>query len=165
MKQSDILVEILERGAAMLHRTLADFSEADMKVRPMANANHTQWMLGHLCLSEIFFVKATGGNAEGLLPDGFGDCFPQTKERANESTCALNKAELLAVFDKVRARTIEHVKSLDDAALLRKVPSPLTQGKTETTIGFLANMPALHLSMHIGQMQIIRRSVGNPFLF
>ena len=165
MPQTDILVEILERGAAMLHRTLGDFSEADMKVRPVPNASHTQWMVGHLCLSEIFFVKATGGDGDGLLHDGFGDCFPQTKERANESSCALNKAELLAVFNKVRARTIEHVKSLDDAALLRKVPSPLTQGKTETTIGFLANMPALHLSMHIGQMQIIRRVLGKPILF
>ncbi len=165
MKQTDILVDILERGAGMMHRTLADFSDADMKVRPVPNANHAQWMVGHLCLSELFFLKATGGDVEGLLPEGFGDCFPQTKERANECTSSLSKTELLAVFDKVRARSVEYVKSLDDAALLRKLPSPLSQGKTETTVGFLLNMPALHLSMHIGQMQVIRRVLGKPLLF
>jgi hypothetical protein len=164
MKQSDVFAELLDRGHQMLRRTLADFSDADMLVRPAPHANHAEWMLGHLCRSEAFMLGAAGGHAEGLLPLGFGDHYPQSKEHENEVVQPLGKVVLLEQFAAVRSRMIEFVRGLGDADLLKEVPSPFNKG-SNTTVSFIIQMPGMHASMHVGQMQVIRRVLGKPILF
>jgi len=163
MTHCDLIVEILERGQGMLQRTLADFTDADMLARPTEHANHAEWMLGHLCRSESFMMHAAGGTPI-VLPEGFQERYPQSKEHENDVTQPMGKETLLALYGMVRARTIEFVKSLNDADLAREIPSPFTKG-TNTSVGFMLHMPALHTSMHVGQMQVIRRKLGKPILF
>ena len=164
MAYTDIVAEILERGLGMMQKALADFSDADMLVRPVEGANHALWMLGHLCVSEAFMLSAARAEYANLLPPGFAEHFPQTKDRVNDVTAPLPKVEVLAVYEKVRRTTIAAVRGLSDADLLRTVPSPFAKGST-TTIGFLLNMPSLHSTLHLGQIQVIRRKLGKPWLF
>ncbi len=164
MAQTDILVEMLERSSGMLTKALADFTDADMLVRPVENANHAQWMLGHLCISEVRMVSGVKPELASLLPAGFAERYPQVKECPNECTSPLPKAELLPLYESIRQQTIALVKSLADADLLRPIPSPFNKG-TMTTVGFMLNMPVLHSTLHLGQMQVIRRKLGKPLLF
>ncbi|CAN5563861.1 hypothetical protein BH10PLA1_BH10PLA1_11460 [soil metagenome] len=164
MTHCDIIVETLERGLGMMQRELADFSDADMLVRPAPVANHAEWMLGHLCKSECHMLGACGVDVTDALPAGFAECYPQVKGQLNEVANPMGKAALLELFGKVRQRTIAFVKSAGDVALLKEIPSPFNKG-TMTTVGFIVTMPSLHASMHIGQMQVIRRALGKPVLF
>lgn len=163
MTHCDTIVEILERGHAMLGRTLADFTDADMLVRPCDHANHANWMLGHLCRSESFMLNACGGTPIEL-PAGFAEKYAQSREHEADVTEPLDKETLASLFAKVRGRTIEHVKSIKDADLSREIPSPFAKGMN-TTVAFMLHMPALHLATHVGQMQVIRRKLGKPILF
>ncbi len=163
MTHCDTLVEILERGHGMLDRTLSDFSDADMLVRPCDHANHAEWMLGHLCRSESLMLQHCGGTPIEL-PAGFAEKYAQSREHEATVTDPMGKEALVALFRKVRGRTIEFVKSIKDADLAREVPSPFANG-TNITVAFMLHMPALHLATHVGQMQVIRRKLGKPILF
>lgn len=151
MTHCDVIVEILERGHGMLNRTLADFTDADMLVRPAERANYAEWMLGHLCRSESFMTGAAGG-APIELPAGFAEKYAQSKKHAADVLEPMGKDALLALFDKVRGRTIEYVKSISDADLTREIPSPFAKG-ANTTVAFMLHMPALHAATHIGQIK------------
>jgi len=164
MTHSDVIVEILERSLAMLQKALTDFSDADMLVRPTPTANHAEWMIGHLCKSESFMLGACGGDTADLLPAGFADCYPQVKGQLPEVANPLGKQALIDLFTKVRGRTIAFVKAAGEEALLKQVPSPFNKGSM-TTVMFMLMMPSLHGSLHLGQIQVIRRVLGKPILF
>src|SRR5271170_7679494 len=52
MTQMELSADVLTRNLEMLRMTLADFSDADMLVRPCPGANHAAWQLGHLTAAE-----------------------------------------------------------------------------------------------------------------
>lgn len=164
MTHTGITVEMLERSLGMLQKALADFTDADMLVRTVENANHAQWMLGHLCVSEVRMMSSIKPAFASLLPAGFADRFPQVKDRVNDVAWPLPKSELWPTYESIRQGTIELAKSLTDADLLRAIPSPFNPG-SQTTVGFMMNMPALHSTLHLGQIQVIRRKLGKPLLF
>ena len=49
----------LEATQATLHWYVGDFTDADLLVRPVPNANHIAWQLGHLIDSERMLLEVS----------------------------------------------------------------------------------------------------------
>jgi len=163
MNAIDLLVQTLQGNLGMLTATLADFSDADMLVRPCPGANHAAWQLGHLCGGETMFGSTLKAAGFPELPAGFKDKF--TKETAAKDDAAFfpKKAELLAVWMRQRQASIEAIKSLNPDDLAKATTGRLAN--FAPNLGAVAQMMSIHTTMHVGQFQVIRRKLGKPILF
>jgi hypothetical protein len=163
MTYNELIADVCARNLELLKWTLADFSEADMLVRPCAGANHGLWQLGHLINSEVFMVNACRPGAGAELPAGFGDRYSPKTAGVDDPKALGTKAELLELLGKVRAATIRWIGSLNEAEMSR--PGPEMMREFAPTVGHIAMLMPDHLLMHLGQLQVIRRKLGKPILF
>ena len=62
----DLLADSYAKNLEMVKMTLADFSDAEMLVRPVPGANHANWQLGHLVVSEVHIIGALGAKMPEL---------------------------------------------------------------------------------------------------
>jgi hypothetical protein len=163
MTQTELLAELLTGNLDFVKMTLSDFSDADMLVRPCPGANHAAWQLGHLTNSE-------SGSLALLAPDKARPAPAAFKEKFNKETAKIDdpkffpgKGELIEAFSASRLATVEWAKSLTPADLAR--PTPDKVRSWAPTVGHLLAMTPVHVAMHVGQFQVIRRKLGKPVLF
>lgn len=162
MKITDQLATGLQASLSLLQMTLADFSDADLMVRPVPNANHTNWQLGHLVVSETDLLKMIGAKMPDL-PPGFADKYTKAASAGDDAAKFLSKQQLLAQCDKTRAAAAAFTKELSDQQLAAPGPEPLR--RMAPTVADLIAMLSVHTAMHLGQFQVIRRKLGKPILF
>jgi hypothetical protein len=160
---NELLADILNRNLEMLKMTLADFSETEMLVRPVPGANHAAWQLGHLIASEAGMVNLCKPGAIPELPAGFIEKFKPETSKVDDSQAFASKAQLLDLYARVRAASINWVKSLTTADMNQ--PGPERIKGFCPTVGHVAELLANHVAMHLGQLQVIRRKLGKPILF
>jgi hypothetical protein len=163
MDTPDLLADALQRSLQLVKNTLADFSEADMLVRPAPGANHAAWQLGHLALSEARMLGAASPGTTVELSAGFADAFSRKTSTSDDAAAFPKKAEIIETFAKVRLAAVEWARGLSAADLDR--PSPEGVRGFAPTIGAMATMLPEHTAMHLGQFQVIRRVLGKPVLF
>lgn len=163
MSTQEVLVQALTTSADMLKMTLADFSDADLLVRPLPNANHTAWQLGHLTVSEYHMLSAQGAKLPEL-PAGFEARYAKETSTSNDPAKFNTKAELLEVFAKVRAASIAFTQNASDAQLSAQTANEQMRDFAPTTAALINIFPS-HVMMHVGQFQVIRRKLGKPILF
>jgi hypothetical protein len=163
MTTSQLLADVLARNLGMLKMTLADFTDADMLVRPAPGANHATWQLGHLATAEHNLVNSAAPSAVPALPAGFADKFKKDTCKSDDGSQFPKKEEILSVIERNRQATIAWVRGLSDADLERPSPNPL--GGMCPRVADLALLQADHTTMHVGQFQVIRRKLGKPVLF
>jgi hypothetical protein len=163
MKTTDLLADGLTRNLGMLKMTLADFSDADMLVRPVLGANHAMWQLGHLIATEARLINMAMPGAVPQVPADFADKFTKQTVANDDPKQFPTKAEALAQLEKVRAATVGWVRGLSDEVMSR--PAPEAIQRIAPTVGDLPISIPNHVNMHLGQMQVIRRKLGKPILF
>ncbi len=162
MKAQDLLRGALTMSQNMLGYYLSDLSDADLLVRPVPNANHIAWQLGHLIASEHGMGSGNlPGAAYPELPAGFAE--RHTKETASKDTGFGTKAEYLDLFNKVRQATINALAKMSDADLDK--PTSGSIARMAPTLGALVGLNADHVQMHGGQFSVVRRKLGKPVLF
>lgn len=160
MHLQDQLANGITFSLGMLKTTLADFSDPDMLVRPVPNANHATWNVGHLLASDTRLIHAVRPNAIPDLPAGLAEKF--TKETASLDSGFPCKADLLALYDKQRTAIANWARTLPDADLDTKTPEFMQ--RFAPTLGALLYFMPTHLAMHLGQLQVIRRKLNKPIL-
>ena len=163
MTPTELLADVYARNLGMLKMTLGDFSDAEMLVRPAPAANHAAWQLGHLIVAE---TNMTNMVTPGAIPDppaGFKEKFSKATQKSDNPTDFPTRQELLAQYEQTRAATIRWVKSLTPEDMARPGPERLRQ--LAPTVGHFALLVSEHVTMHIGQFQVIRRKLGKPVLF
>ncbi|MGA2497293.1 MAG: DinB family protein [Tepidisphaeraceae bacterium] len=163
MSQFDLLADVLAGNLGMLQMTLADFSDADLYVRPVPNANNVAWQLGHLIASEAGMVNSCAGRSVIDLPAGFAERYTKATAASDDPAVLGSKAELLGLCASVRARTAAWVKSLTAEQMAK--PAPEQMRKHFPTVGHVVHLFTSHTSMHVGQMQVLRRKLGKSLLF
>jgi DinB superfamily len=164
MNAKDAIRIALQGTHAMLNSYLSDLTDADLLVRPVPNANHIAWQLGHLISAEVgLLCPVVPGLISVPLPPGF-------KEQHDNSTAAvdppkgfLKKAEYLNLFNQARESTIAAVNKLNDADLDK--PTTGSMAKFAPTLGALLLLQSHHVLMHAGQVTVVRRKLGKPVLF
>jgi hypothetical protein len=159
-----MLAEAYASNLDLLKMTLADFSDADLMRRPAPKANHAMWQLGHLVSSETSMLDGVAPGAAPALPAGFAQRFGHDMTSCDDPPkFGFTKAQLLDLMTKVRQATMQWIKAVNLADLDR--PSPESMRHYAPTFGHVALLVAGHTTMHIGQMQVIRRALGKPVLY
>ena len=160
MISTDTLADLYRMQVGLLAHHVADFSDADMLVRPVAGANHAAWQIGHLSVATAWLINTA---MPGALPTE----LPEFVERYTAKGSKLDdgfagKDELLKKLTEVTERAVAWMRGLSDADRARPV-EPL-KGFAPTVAHVTFALPA-HVNMHIGQIQVIRRKLGKPNLF
>lgn len=164
MPHKQMLAEVFAFNLDMLKMALADFSDADMLVRPVPKANHALWQIGHLISGEVHLVGACAPGTMPALPEDFDQRFGHDKTDCNDAAqFRYKKQDLLDLFDKVRAASTAWIKAVKLPELDK--PTPEKYQKLVPTLGHLAMLIPAHTAMHTGQIQVIRRALGKPVMY
>ncbi|HTW95622.1 MAG TPA: DinB family protein [Tepidisphaeraceae bacterium] len=163
MTQTELCADVLNRNFDMLKMTLADFSDADLLVRPCPGANHAAWQIGHLIVAETRLINGVTPAAMPELPAGFADHFNKETASKDDPNFFPGKSPLMDQFSKTRQATVKWVSGLTQADLDKPMSGPVAQ--RVPTVGHLVMMLPGHVLMHLGQFQVIRRKLGKPILF
>ncbi len=163
MSQNTLLVEVLRGNTGILGMTLADMTDADLIQRPVPSANNALWQLGHLIVSEAMMVNACAGKNVIELPAGFAERFTKETAGVNDPAKLGTKADLLALVIKTHNATADWVATLAPVDLAK--PAPEMMRSMCPTVGHLIHIFPMHIAMHLGQIQVLRRKLGKPILF
>lgn len=163
MTPIELIAEKCAANLEMLKMSVADFSEADMLVRPCPNANHAAWQIGHLVNSEATMINGCQPGTVPPLPPEFAEKLAGTTAKIDDPMAFATKGELLELLGKARAATVKWVRSLSAEDLSK--PSPKQMRDYAPTVGHVVLLLSEHLAMHLGQMQVVRRKLGKPVLF
>ena len=163
MSPSELFADPMRRNLEVLKMTLADFSDADMLVRPVPHANHAAWQVGHLAVSEARMMGGYSPSVAATLPAEFAERFTKETTKSDDPKAFPGKAALLDQFEKTRSATIAWVQTLAPADL--KKPGPERMSRMAPTLGDVLGLALGHVMMHTGQIQVIRRKLEKPILF
>jgi hypothetical protein len=161
MSDVDNLVGTYRGVAGMLQMHLADFSEADMLARPTPAANHAAWQIGHLIAATGNIINMVTPGAVPATPPEFAAKY--NKENSKSDTGFDSKADLLKKFGDANEASVGWLQKLSDADKAKATPDKLKG--FAATVGSLTQMMPVHVTMHIGQIQVIRRKLGKPVIF
>jgi hypothetical protein len=163
MPTSQLLIPMMKRSLDMLEKHLSDFSETDMLVRPVPHANHAAWQLTHMANSANNMLKAFNPDANIPLPPRFDPAFKKESATSDDPNLFPTKAELLTLLHSILDAQVAVIEKMSDEQLAQ--PSPEKLRSFAPTLAALAMMNPLHATMHIGQIQVIRRKLGRPVMF
>ena len=162
MKATDVLAHSLDSTHSIVTMWLSDLSDADLLVRPVPEANHLAWQLGHLIVGEVMLGKDVPGTSYPALPPGFAEQHTKETSKQTDTKGYLTKAAYLDLFKRARGVTVAAVKALSDADLDKPNTGPVA--KFAPTIGALVGLISDHTLMHGGQAVVVRRKLGKPIL-
>jgi hypothetical protein len=159
MNAKDAIRTALTSTRDMLAMYLSDLSDADLLVRPVPNANHIAWQLGHLIESEITFSGKYICGAYPKLPPAFAELHSKDAAAMNPPNGFLSKEAYLNLFNQARAATLAALDKIPDADLDKP-----TSVDFAPTIGAMFLLTSDHTLMHAGQFTVVRRKLGKPIL-
>jgi DinB superfamily len=160
VQAKDAIKSALNSTQSMLGMYLADLSDADLLVRPVPNANHIAWQLGHLINSEPELIHMELPDAPyPKLPAGFAEQHSKTTAAVDPPKGFGTKAEYLALAKEVRTATLALLDRVDVSRA-----STGKMAKWAPTLADLFLMLSTHTMMHAGQFTVVRRKLGKPLL-
>jgi hypothetical protein len=152
----------LQASIGLLSMHLSDMSDGDLLVRPVPNANHANWQLGHLAVAESNMLSLCGIPMPAL-PAGMAEKYSKEASKSDDPATFLNKEQLAALLQSIRNGSVAWAKSATQEQLAAPTAEKL-RGFAPTCGDLLAMLTA-HDAMHMGQIQVIRRKLGKPILF
>jgi len=164
MATKDLLKGSLELGQFMTQMLLADFTDAELLIRPVEGANHIAWQLGHVINTEARLLSTIPDAMPFPVPAGFAERHTKETAKLDSPSDFLTKAEYLELWGQVRATTIQVVMGLNDEQFSLPNPSS-TSARLAPTIGAIFLLMSNHAMMHMGQVTVVRRKLGKPTLF
>ena len=147
----------------LLPMYLGDLSDADILVRPVPNANHIAWQLGHVIASECRIGRQLPGATYPELPARFAEQHIKDNSKIEPPKGFGSKAQYLELFNKVRQATLVNLERLSETDLDK--PASGDVAKIAPTLGALLLLAASHSVLHIGQFSAVRRKLGKPIVF
>jgi hypothetical protein len=143
----------------MLMRFTEDLQPQEYLHRPTPKANCAAWLIGHLALTDRNMLKKVC-NVSDLppLPEGFEKRFSRD-EGCPQAEDFGDVKILRDIFNQHRDRFVAEVQKMTPDQLAK--PSEREHPMFRTA-GEMINFMALHTAMHVGQITIIRRSLGRP---
>lgn len=164
MNAIELLKGSLASSRNMIGMIVSDLSDADLLVRPVADANHFAWQLGHLILAERNIVlEQLPGASMPELPAGFAEAHGKEAASSNDPSKFCTKEQYLTLLGQMREASIAALSTLTEADL----DKPTVGGLAAffPTLGSIFGMLTDHIMMHLGQATVVRRKLGKPVLF
>jgi hypothetical protein len=162
MDTKQLILSNLRQADFVVDGYLADLTDAELLVRPVAGANHIAWQLGHLIASEAYLVSQVYPAYASPLPAGYADKFTKETAQLDAADAFLKKEEYFRLGKEVRAATLGALEKVPDADLDKPATKVPPLAKTVADVYLLV---AGHWMMHAGQWAVIRRKLGRPPLF
>jgi hypothetical protein len=157
---TDLMALLAETGFELFLMSIADLTEAELIQRPVPEANHALWQLGHLVSSEAQHLSTVLAGVTPC-PESFASCFSRETLKIDDASAFPSKAEIVSELKRVQAEVVAGMRQLSDADLAKPSPQPWAP-----TLGaFVVMMAVGHYDMHLGQIQVLRRKLGKPILF
>lgn len=142
---------------------LGDLTDAELLHRPAKGANHINWQLGHLIVSEHNIIESVAPGSMPALPAGFAEKYTKETASVDDQARFHTKDELLKVHDAQRAATLAALAKLTDADLDKESPENIRPYAPNWANAF--SLQGSHWLMHAGQWAVVRRQLGRPPLF
>jgi hypothetical protein len=161
MNAKEAIRVALSASERLLPMHLNDLSDADILVRPVPNANHIAWQLGHVIAAECRIGRQLPGSSYPELPAGFAEQHAKDMSKVDKGFGT--KAQYLELFNKVRQATLANLERLSEADLDK--PATGDVAKIAPNLGALLLLAANHSVLHIGQFAATRRKLGKPNCF
>ena len=153
----------LNLPAFVVQTYLADLTDEDLMRRPVPNANHIAWQLGHLIDAEHKLNNMVCPDSMPALPDGFSDQHSKETAGSDDASAFLTKDEYTKVMEAQRAGTLALLDRLSDEDLQQPAPEKIQQ--FGATVGAVIAGQSAHWMMHAGQWVIVRRQLGKEAIF
>src|SRR5438046_2446323 len=116
MGPKDMIRRVAQSNDAVVNAYLADFSDTDLLVRPVEQAHHVAWQLGHLIQSEQSLLKTAAPSALPIeLPAGWDKQYTAETAGVNPPAGFATKAEYLALYQRSRANVMKALADFPDA--------------------------------------------------
>jgi uncharacterized damage-inducible protein DinB len=164
MKATDVVKLALSSTQDSLQMYLGDLADADLKVRPVANANNIAWQLAHLIVAEKFLLEnELPGVKYPEIPAAIASLGSERTGKVDPPEGYAPKTQYLDSLSKMRSATIAAVEKLADADLDK--PNTGMMAKFAPTLGALLILIANHTLMHGGQFTVVRRALNKPVVF
>jgi DinB superfamily len=144
-------------------RYLGDITDVELLARPVPDANHIAWQLGHLIAAERHLVEAAVPGSMPELPAGFADRHKKDTAASDNPAEFLTKAGYLELAKTIRAATLNALDKLSPADFDKPV-----EGRVPPFVKRVGECFALipnHWSLHAGQWVILRRKLRRERLF
>ena len=97
------------------------------------------------------------------LPAGFSDKFTTEDDLVDDPKLLMTKEQVVEMLIKTQQATMAFVKTITEADLDK--PAAEKFSKMFPTVGNIVRLPAMHVMMHLGQIQVARRKLGKPIIF
>ncbi len=142
---------------------LQDLTDEDLLRRPVPNANHIAWQLGHLIEAEHNLNNMVCPDSMPSLPDGFAEKHNKEAAASDDPSAFCTKNEYLALMEEQRAGTHALLDKLSDEDLEKPAPEKIQ--KFGATVGAVIAGQSAHWMMHAGQWVVVRRQLGKDAMF
>lgn len=162
MTPNRAFLENLKMSRQIANGYLADLTDADLFIRPVAGMNHIAWQLGHLIAGEHGMAAAVGV-AVPELPADFVDAHADSTSKSDDRSRFCTKARYVELLQKIREAVEAHLKNV--SAEQFDQPAPESMRSYAATVGAVFALLSAHELMHAGQWVAVRRVLGKPPLF
>ena len=161
MTPKDVIKSTIDMSHMVLTTYLGDLADEDLMNRPVPQANHIAWQLGHLITSEHKMLSDAGIKMPDL-PDGFAESYTKETSSSDDPSKFHKKAQYMEWMEQQRAATLATLSSTPEADLDKATPDSMKE--YAPTVGAAFNMIGIHEMMHAGQFVAVRRKLGKPVL-
>lgn len=120
-------------------------------------ANHALWILGHLAMTDEYFLDNVGGRPRNKFDAWEKIFFMGSKPTPNASDYP-PASEVKQVLDQNRKTLLEWFGGMSEAELVKPLEGDM--GNFSPNRAALAATIAWHEGMHAGQMTAIRKCLG-----
>lgn len=161
MNPNQFLIDSIRQSHELVAMHLADFTDAELLVRPVPGANHAAWQLQQVANFDVIIANT-------LAPDStppFPEQYKATKANVDSDDAAqfMKKDEVLAVLKSASEVICKTLATATQDEL--EQPTPEGFRDFAPTMGNLVALSATHGAMHLGQIQVIRRKLGKVRVF
>lgn len=165
MTQSELLAEQMEGTREWTAMLLADFAGDDWLFQPKDGLAHALWICGHLASAQNTLIH-TRCLGKSVLDDAFNNHFPIGAPVKSASEHDYPPIEtVLATMADMQAKTCQAVRNMDETVLDK--PASGRNGHPhphyKNVRGAITHCNR-HEAFHAGQLALIRRLLGKPFL-
>lgn len=160
MTPKDIVISQHTMCQSLYEKAVADLNEQDMRFQPFEGANHVNWILTHLAVSEDSLISKITGQ-----PQRYSETLH--KSYGGGSVCrsddGMTKAEAWRMFAEQGKKTVEFVRTFPESRYDEAAPESLRSFFPK--IGDVIGLLGAHPFWHFGQATINRRALKKPMLF
>jgi uncharacterized damage-inducible protein DinB len=155
-------IDALAMSRGLLHKLVDDLTDEQMLSRTCPNGNHPLWCVGHIAVTEQFFLSALA-QRDRVLPVDWDVVFRFASLPKDDANAYPSRTELMSGADKIRDALVDWYSFLDETTLASPMPPEFEPfAKSYAQLG--ASL-VMHESFHLGQVSAARRALGLPPLF